>query len=49
MAYKTGVIQYFFYFATILNFKLKKSSKHNAKKINLADMYKRLTVGNTGN
>jgi hypothetical protein len=24
MAYKTSVIQYFFYFASILNFKLKK-------------------------
>jgi hypothetical protein len=32
MAYKTSVIQYFFYFAPILNFKLKKGSKHNAKK-----------------
>jgi hypothetical protein len=34
---QTSVIQYFFYFAPILNFKLKESSKHNAKKINLAD------------
>jgi hypothetical protein len=27
MAYKTSVIQYFFYFALILNFKLKKKVK----------------------
>jgi hypothetical protein len=37
MAYKTSVLQYFFYFALILNFKLKKISKH-AKKIYLADI-----------
>jgi hypothetical protein len=33
MAYKTSVIQYFFYFAPILNFKLKKKFKHNARKV----------------
>jgi hypothetical protein len=33
MAYETRVIQYFFYFAPILYFKFKKSSKHNARKI----------------
>jgi hypothetical protein len=33
MAYKTSVIQYFFYFSPILNLELKKSSKHNAMKI----------------
>jgi hypothetical protein len=38
MAYKTSVIQDFFYFVHILNFKLKKSAKHNASKINLADI-----------
>jgi hypothetical protein len=38
MSYETSVIQYYFYFAPILNLKLKKRPKHNAKKINLADI-----------
>jgi hypothetical protein len=38
MAYETSLIQYFFYFAPILNLKSKKHPKHNAKKINLADI-----------
>jgi hypothetical protein len=38
MAYKTSVIQYFFYFVPILNFKLKKSLKHDGRKINLVDI-----------
>jgi hypothetical protein len=33
MAYKTSVIQYFVYFAPILNFKFKKSLQHNTRKI----------------
>jgi hypothetical protein len=36
MAYKTSVIQFFFLFCPY--FKFKKKSKHNARKINLADI-----------
>jgi hypothetical protein len=43
MAYEMSVMQYFFYFVTILNFKLKKSSKHNARKI-ICTTYKGLVT-----
>jgi hypothetical protein len=43
MAYKTSVIQYFFYFAPISNLKLKQSSKHNGRKF-IFGKYKELVT-----
>jgi hypothetical protein len=51
IAYKTSVIQYFFFFALISNLKFKKSSEHNVRKIIRCDQLKnkssrRVTYGN---
>jgi hypothetical protein len=40
IAYKTSVIQYFFFFALILNLKFKKSSEHSIRKIIRCDQLK---------